>query len=116
MVSTIRVDARRLDGLLETFGETMIAGLGLREAVRDLAVHHRGAGFTDLEHALTSLEKTLKRLEGALMATRLVPIATVFGRFNLLVREVANAEREASSAGDLGWRDPARQDRHRPAG
>ena len=91
VVSTIRVDARRLDGLLETFGETMIAGLGLREAVRDLAVHHRGAGFTDLEHALTSLEKTLKRLEGALMATRLVSIATVFGRFNLLVREVANA-------------------------
>ena len=75
----------------ETFGETMIAGLGLREAVRDLAVRHRGAGFTDLEHALTSLEKTLKRLEGALMATRLVSIATVFGRFNLLVREVANA-------------------------
>ena len=91
VVSTIRVDARRLDGLLETFGETMIAGLGLREAVRDLAVRHRGAGFTDLEHALTSLEKTLKRLEGALMATRLVSIATVFGRFNLLVREVANA-------------------------
>jgi two-component system chemotaxis sensor kinase CheA len=91
VVSTIRVDARRLDGLLESFGETMIASLGLREALRDLAARQHGAGISDLEHALASLEKTLKRLEGSLMATRLVSIATVFGRFNLLLRDVAHA-------------------------
>ena len=93
VVTTLRVDARRLDALLETFGETMIAGLGLREAVRELAGAVRGTSqVADVEHAMTSLEKTLKRLEGALMDTRLVPISTVFGRFTLLVRDVAHAE------------------------
>jgi two-component system chemotaxis sensor kinase CheA len=95
VVTTIRVDARRLDALLESFGETMIAGAGLRESVRIVARQQRNLpGMSDVEHALVMLEKTLNRLEGALMETRLLPITTVFGRFTLLAREVAHGERK----------------------
>jgi two-component system chemotaxis sensor kinase CheA len=69
----------------------MIAELGLREAVRELSAR-RSVAVADVEHALTALEKTLKRLEGALMETRLLPISAVFGRFSLLVREVSHGD------------------------
>jgi two-component system chemotaxis sensor kinase CheA len=92
-IATIRVDARKLDALLETFGEAMIASAGLREASRAITSRGRNlAGGADLEHAMTALEKTLKRLEGALMTTRLLPVSTVLGRFPLLVRQLAQAE------------------------
>jgi two-component system, chemotaxis family, sensor kinase CheA len=41
---------------------------------------------------VVALEKTLKRLEATLMETRLLPIATVFGRFPRMVRDTAQAE------------------------
>jgi two-component system chemotaxis sensor kinase CheA len=92
-IATIRVDARKLDALLETFGEAMIASAGLKEASRAITSRGRNlAGAADLEHAMTALEKTLKRLEGALMTTRLLPVSTVLGRFPLMVRQLAQAE------------------------
>lgn len=90
-ISTIRVDSRRLDALLETFGEAMIAQAGLRDAMR-----HLGGRKTEatgrIEHAMLGLDRTLKRLEGALMETRLLPISTVFTRFTRLVRDLAHSE------------------------
>jgi two-component system chemotaxis sensor kinase CheA len=89
-IATIRVDSSRLDYLLETFGEAMIAQAGVREALRSLAARRRTVGeVATLELATLALEKTLKRLESALMQTRLVPIAAVFGRFNRLVRDLS---------------------------
>ena len=41
---------------------------------------------------MVALQKTLKRLESTLMETRLLPIATVFGRFPRMVRDTAEAE------------------------
>ena len=92
-VSTIRVDSHRLDALLETFGEAMIAQAGLREAMRHLTTRRGAAEETArLEHAMLGLDRTLKRLEGALMETRLLPISTVFTRFTRLVRDLAHSE------------------------
>lgn len=92
-VATIRVDSRRLDALLESFGEAMIAHAGLGEAMRQLNVRRRStAEMAQLERAMLGLDRTLKRLEGALMETRLLPIATVFSRFTRLVRDVAHSE------------------------
>jgi two-component system chemotaxis sensor kinase CheA len=93
--SVVRVDFRRLDAMLEVLGEGMIEQAAVAERYKGLA---RKVGATDemadLDRALTALQKTLKRLEGILMGTRLLPISTVFGRFPRLVRELAQAERK----------------------
>jgi len=92
-VSTIRVDSARLDQLLDSFGEAMIAHAGLRDALRPIIGRRRAGGeATQVEHALLGLERTLKRLEGALMETRLLPISTLFSRFTRQVRELARGE------------------------
>lgn len=92
-VSTIRVDSTRLDALLETFGEAMIAQSGLRDAARRLSTRGRpGHDVMALEQAMLGLDRTLKRLDGALMETRLLPLSTIFGRFTRQVRDLAHAE------------------------
>jgi len=90
---TVRVTSRRLDQLLEIFGEAIVAQASLEEAARALGVR---AGARDdlaaLDRALTALQRTLRRFERAVMEVRLLPVDTVFGRFGRLVRELARAE------------------------
>ena len=89
----VRVDFRRLDALLEVLGEGLIQHSALVEAYRVLS---RRTGQSDelarLDGTVIALEKTLKRLETTLMETRLLPIATVFGRFPRMIRDTAQAE------------------------
>ena len=90
---TIRVDFRRLDTLLEIFGEAMIERSALLEMHRQLAARYGArAEITDLDRVVTALGATMKRLETALMRTRLLPIARVFSRFGRSVRDLARAE------------------------
>ncbi|HWA57933.1 MAG TPA: chemotaxis protein CheA [Gemmatimonadales bacterium] len=90
-VTTIRVESQRLDALLETFGEVMIAQAGLRDAIRQRG-RRSGGDPAQLERAMLGLDRTLKRLEQDLMETRLLPISTVFTRFTRLVRDLAHGE------------------------
>ncbi len=93
VVTTIRVDSTRLDALLESFGEAMIAQAGLRDSVRQLLARRRpDAAESALERATLTLDRTLKRLEQSLMETRLLPISTVFGRYSRLVRDLGKSE------------------------
>jgi two-component system chemotaxis sensor kinase CheA len=90
--SVVRVDFRRLDALLEVLGEGLIQQSALAEAYRGLARRTGPCLELDrLDQTVLALEKTLKRLESTLMDTRLLPIATVFGRFPRLVRDTATA-------------------------
>ena len=92
---TIRVDFRRLDAMLEIFGEAMIERSALLEAYRGLARRYgNSAEVADLDRAVSSLGATMKRLETALMQTRLLPISTVFGRFGRSVRDLAREEKK----------------------
>lgn len=91
VVTTIRVESKRLDALLETFGEVMIAQAGVRDALRQRSRKHGGDPVL-LERVMLSLDRTLKRLEHDLMETRLLPISTVFTRFTRLVRDLAHGE------------------------
>jgi two-component system, chemotaxis family, sensor kinase CheA len=91
--SVVRVDFRRLDALLEVLGEGLIQHSALGEAYRGLA--RRSGACEELERldqTILALEKTLKRLESTLMETRLLPIASVFGRFPRMLRDTAEAE------------------------
>ena len=93
--SVVRVDFRRLDAMLEVLGESLIEQAAVAELYRVLV---RKLGPTnelvDLDRGLIALQKTMKRLEGILMETRLLPISTVFGRFPRLVRELAQAKQK----------------------
>jgi two-component system chemotaxis sensor kinase CheA len=93
--SVVRVDFRRLDAMLEVLGEGMIEQEAVAELYRRLARKVRATDeLADLDRGLLSLRKTLKRLEGILMETRLLPISSVFGRFPRLVRDLAQAEKK----------------------
>jgi two-component system chemotaxis sensor kinase CheA len=92
---TIRVDFRRLDTMLEIFGEAMIERSALLEVHRRLAARYgNGSEIADLDRVVSSLGATMKQLETALMQTRLLPIATVFGRFGRAVRDLARDEQK----------------------
>jgi two-component system, chemotaxis family, sensor kinase CheA len=104
--NVVRIDFRRLDAMLEVLGEGMIEQESVAELYRRLT---RKVGaideLVDLDRALIALQKTLKRLEGLLMETRLLPISTVFNRFPRLVRDLAQAEKKSvrvvASGGEL---------------
>jgi two-component system chemotaxis sensor kinase CheA len=92
---TVRVDFRRLDTLLEIFGEAMIEQSALTEVYRRLAARiGSSAEVTDLDRVVVSLRATMKRLESTLMQTRLLPISTVFNRFPRAVRDLARDEQK----------------------
>lgn len=91
--AVVRVDFRRLDALLEVLGEGLIQHAALAEVYRDVARRTGTCEELDrLDQVVLALQKTLKRLEATLMETRLLPIATVFGRFPRMVRDTAQAE------------------------
>jgi two-component system, chemotaxis family, sensor kinase CheA len=102
----VRVDFRRLDAMLEVLGEGMIEQAAVAELYRGIARTMRATNeLADLDRAILALQKTMKRLEGILMETRLLPISTVFGRFPRLVRDLAQAKQKqvhvVSSGGDI---------------
>jgi two-component system, chemotaxis family, sensor kinase CheA len=102
----VRVDFRRLDAMLEVLGEGMIEQAAVAELYRGMARKMRATNdLADLDRALVALQKTMKRLEGILMETRLLPISTVFSRFPRLVRDLAQAKQKqvhvVSSGGDI---------------
>jgi two-component system, chemotaxis family, sensor kinase CheA len=93
--SVVRVDFRRLDAMLEVLGEGMIEQEAVAELYRRLARKVRASDeLADLDRGLVALRKSLKRLEGILMETRLLPISTVFNRFPRLVRDMAQSEKK----------------------
>ncbi len=88
--SLVRVDFRKLDAMLEVLGEGMIEQAAVAELYRALARKIRATSeLSDLDRAILALQKTMKRLEGILMETRLLPISSVFARFPRLVRDLA---------------------------
>jgi two-component system chemotaxis sensor kinase CheA len=93
--SVVRVDFRRLDAMLEVLGEGMIEQEAVADLYRRLARKVRASDeLADLDRGLVALRKSLKRLEGILMETRLLPISSVFGRFPRLVRDLALSEKK----------------------
>jgi two-component system, chemotaxis family, sensor kinase CheA len=91
--TSVRIDFRLLDTMLEIFGESMLDHAALHEVYRRM---RRELGATpelaELDRTLLSLDSTMKRFEHALMRTRMLPVSTVFGRFTRLVRDVSRAE------------------------
>lgn len=85
---TVRVDATRIDALVDLAGELIIA----KNSLRHLAAYANSEG-SGLAPALTSSAAGFERLSGdihrAVMAMRMVPITRTFGRFPRWMRETA---------------------------
>lgn len=81
---TLRIEARRLDAIVNLVGELVLARnrlKTLREARRD----------ESLGRAVTALDAITSRLQGAVMKTRMQPIGRAFSRFPKLARDVARS-------------------------
>jgi two-component system, chemotaxis family, sensor kinase CheA len=88
---TMRVEARKLDELINLIGELVLERNRLVQLSRDSAAGKLGA--SDLEASLGQSSARLSfitdELQSAGLRTRMVPIETVFRKFPRLVRDVA---------------------------
>jgi two-component system chemotaxis sensor kinase CheA len=82
--STIRVDTKRLDEIMNMVGELVL----VRNRLTSLGIV---TGDEILSKALTNLDAVTTDLQGAVMKTRMQPIKKVFGRFPRVVRDLARS-------------------------
>ena len=80
--STVRVEAERLDELMDRVGELVIAQARLSQ----LAGLHADGGIKTISE---EIERLSARLRDTTMSIRMVPIGTLFGRFRRLVHDLS---------------------------
>jgi two-component system chemotaxis sensor kinase CheA len=87
---SLRVDPARIDALLDTVGELMTAKNGVAALVAAAAALDGGA---DLARAIAATQKELDRLaaslHGAVLQTRMVPLAQAFRRLPRMVHDLS---------------------------
>lgn len=81
-VRTIRVDAARLDRLVDTVGEMVIAGAGAN-------LHASMSDNDTLKAAIAEVMRLIEGVRDDALRLRMVPIGTTFGRFHRVVRDVS---------------------------
>ncbi|HMI47197.1 MAG TPA: Hpt domain-containing protein, partial [Gemmatimonadaceae bacterium] len=80
----IRIDAKRLDTLMNVVGELVIA----RDRIQKIAEH---IGDESLLEATLRASQILANLQNEIMTSRMVPVWQVFERFPRVVRDTARA-------------------------
>ena len=82
--TTVRVDTKRLDDIMNLVGELVL----VRNRLLTLA---NAVGNEDMAKAVQNLDVVTSDLQGAVMQTRMQPIKKVFGRFPRVVRDLARS-------------------------
>lgn len=82
--ANVRIDLRRLDGLVNLVGELVIARGRLSQLSSEI-------GQSDLDEAVGHAARLIAELQDAVMASRLVPVWQIFDRFPRVVRDAARA-------------------------
>jgi two-component system chemotaxis sensor kinase CheA len=80
--TTVRVDVKRLDAMVNLVGELVLARNRLK-TIRP-RLHDE-----DLDRAVSALDVATSRLQSAVMTARMQPVGRVFSRFPKLARDVA---------------------------
>jgi two-component system chemotaxis sensor kinase CheA len=80
--SLIRVDAGKLDQLINLIGELIIAGAGANLAARN-------AGASEVVEATAVLARLVEEVRDSALTLRMVEIGSTFNRFQRVVRDVA---------------------------
>lgn len=82
--TTVRVDTKRLDQIMNMVGELVL--------VRNRLVSLSGtAQNEEMSKAISNLDVVTADIQGAVMKTRMQPIKKVFGRFPRVVRDLARS-------------------------
>lgn len=93
LTQTVRVDIRRLDGLMNTVGELLLIKANLQRmaetARQEGALVLSKAWVTELARETRQLERKLDALQGGLLEARMVPVGQVFDKLARLVRRIA---------------------------
>jgi two-component system, chemotaxis family, sensor kinase CheA len=79
----IRVDAEKLDQLIDLVGELVIAGAGSR-------LHAERSGHSALVESAASVSRLVEEVRNAALGLRMVPIGATFQRFHRVVRDVSH--------------------------
>ena len=82
--TTVRVDTKRLDQIMNMVGELVL----VRNRLTSLGLI---SDDEDLTKAVSNLDAVTTDLQGAVMKTRMQPIKKVFGRFPRVVRDLARS-------------------------
>jgi len=80
--TSVRVDTKRLDGLMNLVGELVLA----RNRLKSL---RRRFGDETLERAVSNLDVVTARLQAEVMRVRMQPVGRAFSRFPKVARDVA---------------------------
>ena len=89
--NTLRVDAKRVDSVLNLVGEMVIAKSVLQQAITEFSRQHpKDPLRARLSDALALQSQVLAALQRAAMQIRMVPVEQLFRRFPRLVRDVAH--------------------------
>lgn len=79
--STIRIDAAKLDSLINLVGELVISSANIDQHAR----HLRDGGLAE---AASVMVRLVEEVRETTMKIRMVPIGETFGRFNRVVRDI----------------------------
>jgi len=81
--STVRVDTRRLDEIMNLVGELVLVRNRL------LTLRSSDASLEEISNAVANLDHVTTDLQNSVMKTRMQPVKKVFGRFPRVVRDLA---------------------------
>lgn len=81
--STVRVDTRRLDEIMNLVGELVLVRNRL------LTLRSAEASIEEISNAVANLDHVTTDLQSSVMKTRMQPVKKVFGRFPRVVRDLA---------------------------
>jgi two-component system chemotaxis sensor kinase CheA len=86
----LRVDAERIDNVLNLVGELIIGKSMLQQALHEFARHHpKDAMRNRFADAMAFQSRVLNDLQHSVMKIRMVPVEQLFRRFPRMVRDVA---------------------------
>ena len=86
----LRVDAERIDNLLNLVGELIIGKSMLQRTLNEFALRHpKDSTRTRFADAMAFQSRVLNDLQRSVMKVRMVPVEQLFRRFPRMVRDVA---------------------------
>ena len=84
--TTIRVDVKKVDQLINLVGELVITQAMLAQNSRGLDA----GAYQQLLAGLTDLDRNTRDLQESVMSIRMIPMSIVFSRFPRMLRDLAN--------------------------
>jgi len=86
----VRVDIRKLDGLMNAVGELLLIKSSLLKlAERMRSGEQVGALGLELQRESRALDRRLRELQGGILEVRMVPLSQIFDKLQRMVRKIA---------------------------